>query len=69
MVSYYTKGLVLFDISDPTRLRLLDEYDTDPEAEGPGLFLGAWGVYPYTRSGHVLVSDVDKGLYVFRLEG
>ncbi|MFW6201403.1 MAG: choice-of-anchor B family protein [Gemmatimonadota bacterium] len=67
-VSYYTRGFVLFDISDPTELVPLDEYDTDPDAEGEGFFLGAWGVYPYTRSGNVLVSDVEKGLYVFRLE-
>lgn len=68
VVSYYAKGLALFDISDPTELTLLDEFDTDPDAEGEGLFLGAWGVFPYMRSGNVLVSDVDKGLYVFRLE-
>lgn len=68
VVSYYTKGVVLFDIGHPEELTLLDEYDTDPDAEGAGTFLGAWGVFPYTRSGHVLVSDVDRGLYVFRLE-
>lgn len=68
VVSYYTKGLALFDVSDPARPTLLDAYDTDPDAEGAGLFLGAWGVFPYTRSGNVLVSDVDKGLYVFRLD-
>lgn len=68
VVAYYAKGLVLLDVSDPTDPTLLDAYDTDPDAEEPGLFLGAWGAFPYTRSGNVLVSDVDKGLYVFGLE-
>lgn len=67
VVSYYVNGLALFDVSDPTQLTLLDQYDTDPDEEGPGNFLGAWGVFPYTKSGNILVSDVNKGLYVFRL--
>lgn len=67
VVSYYTLGLVLLDVSDPTSPTLLDAYDTDPAVEGEGIFLGAWGVFPYTRSGNVLVSDVDQGVYVFGL--
>lgn len=68
VVAYYTRGLVLLDVSDPLDPTLLDAYDTDPEAEGPGVFRGAFGAFPYTRSGNVLVSDVDRGLFVFRLE-
>lgn len=68
VVSYYTKGVVLFDIGNPEELVLLDEHDTDPDEAGGGIYLGAWGVFPYTRSGAVLVSDVNKGLFVFRLE-
>lgn len=67
VVSYYTLGLVLLDASDPTSPALLDSYDTDPTVEGEGFFLGAWGVFPYTRSGNVLVSDVAQGVYVFGL--
>lgn len=68
VVAYYAKGLVLLDVSDPSDPTLLDAYDTDSEAVGEGLFLGAWGAFPYTRSGNVLVSDVRKGLYIFGLE-
>lgn len=68
VAAYYTKGLALFDISDPSQLVLLDEFDTDPDAVGDGIFLGAWGVYPYTKSGNVLISDINKGLYVFEIK-
>lgn len=56
------------DVSDPLDPSLPDACDTDPEAEGPGVFRGAFGAFPYPRSGNVLVSDVDRGLFVFRLE-
>lgn len=67
VVSYYTLGVALLDVSDPTSPALLEVYDTDPSVEGEGIFLGAWGVFPYTRTGNVLVSDVDQGVYVFGL--
>ena len=65
-VSYYSAGFRIYDVSDPTRPRLLDEYDTDPSLHGPGLF-GAWGVFPYARFGYIYVSDVANGLFIFEL--
>lgn len=66
-VSYYSAGFRLYDVSDPTAPRLVDEYDTAPEVSGLG-FDGAWGVYPFTPSGAIYVSDRTNGLFIFQLE-
>jgi hypothetical protein len=42
---------------------LADEFDTSA-LSGQG-FKGAFGVYPFTTSGNIYVSDMDNGLYVF----
>ena len=65
-VSYYAAGFRIYDVSDPTQPRLLDEYDTDPGENGIGLN-GAWGVFPYARFGYIYVSDVAEGLFIFEL--
>ena len=65
-VSYYAAGFRIYDVSEPTQPLLLDEFDTAPDETGPG-FSGAWGVYPYARFGHIYVSDVAEGLFIFEL--
>ncbi len=67
-ISYYTAGFRVLDVSDPTHPKLLDEFDTTPEITGEG-FAGAWGVYPFTPSGNIYVSDIKHGLYVFNFKG
>ncbi len=62
-VSYYTAGFRIFDISDPTDIKVAAHYDTSP-ASGEG-FDGAFGVYPFLPSGNILISD-QTGLYIFR---
>ncbi len=39
-----------------------------PEAEGHGVatFGGAWGNYPYFKSGIIVVSDMERGLFILR---
>lgn len=64
-VAYYTSGFRLFDISDPNRLTLVDEFDTSSQAGEQ--FAGAFGVYPFTGSGHIYVSDMQEGLFIFSL--
>lgn len=63
-VSYYTAGLRVFDISDPSTLSLVAEFDTAPQSSGE-TFRGAFGVFPLTHSGNIYVSDWDNGLFVF----
>jgi len=40
-------------------------FDTYPDNDVAS-FDGAWSVYPYLPSGNILVSDIDRGLFVIR---
>lgn len=64
-VSYYSEGAVVLDLSDPTAPCEIGYYDT---FVGPGTEIGAWGIYPFTASGLLYVSDITGGLYVLELE-
>jgi hypothetical protein len=74
LVSWYSSGLQVFDVSDPVHPQRLAEFR--PQASEPGLRdpqLGAtltmtWS-YPIVRDGLVYVSDIDEGLYVLRYQG
>ncbi len=65
--SYYTAGFRVLDVSDPTAPTLIDEYDTSPQSTGEG-FGGAFGVFPFTHSGNIYISDEDNGLFVFSFQ-
>ncbi|MCH8317315.1 MAG: choice-of-anchor B family protein [Bacteroidetes bacterium] len=73
--SYYHDGLQIFDISDPANPVNVGFYDTDTVTPSvytcvPPDYLcykGAWGVYPYLPSGHILVSDMQSGLFVLKV--
>lgn len=64
-ISYYTEGFHALDISDPAFPVPVASYDTWPGASGG--FNGAWGVYPFAKSGLIYVSDIASGLYILRL--
>lgn len=66
-VAYYNSGVRIFDVSNPRKFVLLAEYDTSESAlEGfRGHPLGAFGVYPFTKSGRIFVSDTENGLFIF----
>lgn len=61
-VSWYTAGLQILDLTNPELPTRAGYYDTHPGTSGS--FDGAWGAYPFARSGHVYVSDISTGLYV-----
>ena len=62
-VSYYTSGFCVFDVSDPTAMKLAEVFDTSPESSES--FAGAFGVYPFASSGNIYVTDRAEGLFVF----
>ena len=62
ITSYYKDGLHITDASRPNNLVEVGYYDTSP-LQGGGLS-GAWGAYPFMPSGHILISDVEEGLFV-----
>lgn len=66
-VSYYSAGFKVFDVSDPVEPELVYTFDTNEplEAGSEDGFNGAFGVYPFTPSGTVYVSDINFDLFVF----
>ena len=62
----YRSGLRVFDASDPlnpTEYAYFDTYPNDDNAS----FNGLWSSYPYFPSGTVIGSDLERGLFVWRL--
>ncbi len=60
----YRSGLRIFDVSDaPTNVFLVGFYDTYPANDNRG-FDGAWSCYPFFPSGVVIISDINRGLFV-----
>jgi len=64
VTSYYTFGVVIYDALRPGNLVEVGHYDTSPFT-GDG-FRGAWGVYPYFGSGRLIVSDIERGLFILQ---
>ena len=67
--SNYTTGLRVFDISaggSPTQVAWFDTHPDD-DAASAATFNGLWSNYPYLPSGTILGSDIERGLFVWRL--
>jgi choice-of-anchor B domain-containing protein len=64
--SNYTTGLRVWDMYDPLKPVEVAFLDTRPENDGTG-YNGAWGNYPYFNSGTILVSDIERGLFIAKL--
>ncbi|MBI2280172.1 MAG: choice-of-anchor B family protein [Bacteroidetes bacterium] len=63
VTSYYADGVVIHDVSDPSVMVEVGNYDTSPAFSG-GSFDGCWGVYPWLPSGNIIANDIENGLYV-----
>lgn len=66
----YRAGLRILDISniDNPSLSPMTEvgyFDTYP-ASNSASFNGTWSVYPYFNSGNIIISDIERGLFVVR---
>ncbi len=59
----YRSGLQIFDASDPVNPVHVGFFDTYPANDRPG-YNGAWNVYPFFPSGTVIVSDIERGLFI-----
>lgn len=60
----YTRGLRIYDtIDDPLNPAFVGFFDTYPDNNGQ-TFNGAWSNYPYFPSGAVIVSDINRGLFI-----
>lgn len=66
----YTAGVRMIsttNISDSSMTEI-GFFDTYPEDDSTR-FDGAWNVYPYFRSGNIIVSDINRGLFIVRKSG
>ncbi len=64
-VSNYYDGLQVFDITNPRTPVPYMFYSTSDEPNKKS-YKGAWGVYPFLPSGNILVSDMQKGLFIIK---
>jgi choice-of-anchor B domain-containing protein len=62
----YRSGLRVFDATNPTSPTQYGFFDTYPSNDNAS-FNGLWNVYPYFPSGTVIGSDLERGLFVWRL--
>lgn len=63
----YTAGLRVLDISAIASETMTEEgfFDTYP-ANDITAYKGVWSVYPYFKSGKIVVSDIESGFFVVR---
>lgn len=61
----YTAGVRFIDITDINNITETGFFDTYP-ANDKVAFNGVWNVYPYFKSGTILVSDYDGGLFILK---
>ena len=63
----YRAGVRMVDISniENSSMTEIGYFDTYPENDLAN-FNGAWSVYPYFPSGNIIVSDIDRGLFIIR---
>ena len=59
----YTSGLRIFNACDPVSPVEVGWFDTHPESNATA-FDGSWSVYPFFPSGTVIISDINRGLFV-----
>lgn len=63
----YTAGVRFIDITTIGSMNMseIGYFDTYPENDNTK-FNGVWNVYPYFESGKIVVSDIDRGLFILK---
>lgn len=71
----YGSGLRIIDVrslkTDPTgrgirEVGFFDCYPEDDSVGGKADFTGTWSVYPYFKSGHILLNSIERGVFVLK---
>ncbi|KAL2266740.1 hypothetical protein VTJ83DRAFT_6092 [Remersonia thermophila] len=74
----YASGLRIVDVSgverDPTggnfeEVGYFDCHPDDDETGGNIAFIGTWSVYPYFKSGYILLNSIERGIYSLKYTG
>ena len=63
----YRAGMREISISDIENQSMTEVgfFDTYPENDNAN-FNGVWNVFPYFASGHIIISDIEKGLFIVK---
>ena len=64
--SNYRAGLRVLSIKDPVNPKEIAYFDTDPFRPNTAGFNGAWNVFPFFKSGSIIISSVEQGLFVVK---
>jgi choice-of-anchor B domain-containing protein len=64
-LSNYCGGLRIYDTTNPTALKEAAYFDVAPDCSTTS-FLGTWSNYPYFPSGNILVSSIDRGMFILK---
>ncbi len=62
-ISHYTDGLRILDITNPTNISEAGFFYTNFPPDTTNRFLSNWGVYPYSPSGLIYLSDRNRGFF------
>lgn len=63
----YSRGLRVLELGDlkQPEMNEVAYFDTYPENDG-GNFPGAWNVYPFFDNGLVIISDINRGVFILK---
>ncbi len=68
-IANYRAGMRVLDLTNigaPTEsMTEIGYFDTYPESDSAA-FNGAWSIYPYFASGNIIISDIERGLFVVK---
>jgi len=66
----YCGGLRILDTSKAVQGQLTEAafFDVAPQCDDTE-FLGSWSSYPYFKSGTIVVSSIERGLFALRYNG
>lgn len=62
----YRSGLRILNIKDRENPREVAFFDTAPYTDNGAGFNGAWSVYPFFKSGIIIVNSIEQGLFLVR---
>ncbi len=62
----YKSGLRILSIRDRENPREVAFFDTAPYTDNNAGFQGAWSVYPFFKSGVIIVNSIEQGLFLVR---
>ena len=64
----YTRGLRILKLGDLGQAEMTEVayFDTFPEPDSSSNFGGAWNVYPFFDNGMVMISDINRGVFIVK---